>query len=100
MARRDPIFSPDAVRQLKKLRTYDRRAVLDGVQGHLVEAEPDVAMRNKFKLRRTSEFADFELRLGDLRVFYRIEAAGDVVINVIGIKKGNTLIVEGEGFEI
>ncbi len=74
--------------------------LLDGVQRHLVEAEPGETPRNKFKLRRTSEFADFELRLEDLRVLYRIEAAGQVVITVIGIKKGNTLIVEGEGFEI
>lgn len=100
MARRDPIFSPDAVRQLKRLRTYDQRAVLDGVQGHLVEAEPDEATRNKFRLRRSSEFADYELRIGDLRVFYRIEASGEIVITVIGIKKGNTLVVEGEQFEI
>lgn len=89
-----------AVRQLKRLRTYDQRAVLDGVQGHLVEAEPDEATRNKFRLRRSSEFADYELRIGDLRVFYRIEASGEIVITVIGIKKGNTLVVEGEQFEI
>ncbi len=61
--------------------------LLDGVQRHLVEAEPGETTRNKFKLRRTSEFADFELRLEDLRVLYRIEAAGQVVITVIGIKK-------------
>ncbi len=100
MARRDPIFSPDAVRQLKKLRTHDQRAVLDGVYRHLVEAEPDEATRNKFRLRRSSEFADYELRIGDVRVFYRIEASGEIVITVIGIKKGNTLIIEGEQFEI
>jgi mRNA-degrading endonuclease RelE of RelBE toxin-antitoxin system len=100
VARRDPIFSPDAARQLKKLRTYDQRVVLDGVQGHLVEADPDETTRNKFRLRRSSEFADYELRIGDVRVFYRIEASGEIVITVIGIKKGNTLVVEGEEFEI
>ena len=100
MARRDPIFSPDAVRQLKKLRTYDQRAVLDGVYRHLVEAEPDATTRNKFRLRRSSQFADDELRLGDLRVFYRIEASGEIVITVIGVEKGNMLVVEGEQFEI
>lgn len=100
MARRDPIFSPDAARQLKKLRTYNQRAVLDGVQGQLVEADPDETTRNKFRLRCSAEFADYELRIGDVRVFYRIEASGEIVITVIGIKKGNTLVVEGEEFEI
>ena len=100
MARRDPGFSPDAVRQLKKLRTHDQRAIVDGVQKHLVEAEPDETTRNKFRLRRSSDFADYELRLGDLRLFYRIEASGEVIVTVVGVKEGNKLIVEGEEFEL
>jgi hypothetical protein len=35
------------------------------------------------------------LRLEDLRVFYRIEDA-DVLITVIGRKRGNALIVKGK----
>ncbi len=100
MARRDPIFSPDAVRQLKKLRTFDQRAIVDGVQKHLVEAEPDETTRNKLRLRRSSEFADYELRLGHLRLFYRVETSGQVIVTVIGVKKGNKLVVEGEEFEL
>ena len=100
MARRDLVFSPDAVRQRKKLRTYNQRAVLDGVHRHLVEGEPDETTRNKFRLRRSSQFADYELRLGDLRVFYRIGRGDEIVITVIGVKKGNTLVIEGESFEI
>ena len=100
VARRDPVFSPDAVRQLKKLRAYDQRAVVNGVRKHLVEAEPDETTRNKFRLRRTSDFADYELRLGDLRAFYRVESSGDVIVTIVGVKKGDKLIVEGEEFEL
>ena len=99
MARRDPIFSPDAVRQFKKLKAYDQRVIVDGVQKHLVDAEPDETTRNKFRLRRASEYADCELRLEDLRLFYRIES-GEVIVTVIGVKEGNTVIVEGEEFEL
>ena len=67
---------------------------------HLVEAEPDEATRNKFRLRRTPDFADYELRLGDLRVFYRIESSGDIIVTIIGVKGGEKLIVEGEEFEL
>lgn len=96
----EPVFSPDAVRQLTKLRTYDQRLVLDGVQRHLVHARPTETSRNKFRLRRESQWADFELRLGDIRVFYRVDQSNLVTITLIGVKKGNALIIEGEEFEL
>lgn len=99
MARRDPIFSPDAVRQLKKLRAFDQRAILDGVRQHLVEGDPAEKTRNKFRLRRMSEVADYELRLGELRVFYRI-TIHEVIVTVIGVKKSGKLLVEGKEFEV
>ena len=100
MAKREPVFSPDAVRQFKKLRAYDRSAIIDGVQKHLVEAEPDETTRNKFRLRRSSDVADYELRLGDLRLFYRITLSGEIIVTVIGVKEGDKLFVEGEEFEL
>jgi mRNA-degrading endonuclease RelE of RelBE toxin-antitoxin system len=100
VARPDPVFSPDAVRQFKKLRAYDRRSIVEGVRKHLVEAEPDTTTRNKFRLRRSSEITDYELRLGDLRLFYRIEAPGEVIVTVIGVKEGDKLVVEGEEFDL
>ncbi len=99
MARPDPKFSPDAVRQLKKLKAFDQRAVLDGVRQQLVEADPAERTRNKFRLRRKSEVADFELRLGALRVFYRL-TDDDLIITVIGVKERHKLLVEGKEFEI
>jgi mRNA-degrading endonuclease RelE of RelBE toxin-antitoxin system len=99
MARQEPVFSPDAVRQFKKLRRYDRRIILDGVKTHLV-SRPGQSSRQKFRLRRASEWADYELRLGQLRVFYHIDPSDLVLITLIGVKQGNTLIVEGEEFEL
>lgn len=100
MARREPVFSPDAVRQFGKLRAYDRRLVVDGVRKHLVEAEPAETTRNKFPLRRVSDYADYELRLGELRVFYRVDSSGDIIVTLIGLKDGEKLIVEGEEFKL
>ncbi len=100
MARREPRFSPDAVRQLKRLRTYDQRIILDGIKKHLVGGDPLAASRNKFRLRRTSGWADYELRLGDLRVFYRVNDSKLVTIMLVGRKKGNLLMVDGKEFEL
>lgn len=49
------------------------------------------------KRLRTNPLAEFELRVGDLRVLYNVEAA-EVVLLVVGRKVGNKLIVEGEEF--
>lgn len=64
---------------------------------HLRESDPTRPTRNRFRLRRPSEHADFELRVRDLRVFYRV--SGDQVqVAIIGRKQGNALVVEGRRF--
>ncbi len=64
-----------------------------------MESDPRTQTRNKFRLRRASEAADYELRLGELRVLYRIQESV-VFITVVGIKRKNTLIVKGEEFPL
>ena len=49
------------------------------------------------KRLRPNLFADFELRVGDLRVLYNVDE-GEVVVLLVGRKVGNKLIVEGEEF--
>jgi hypothetical protein len=41
--------------------------------------------------------AEYELRTGDLRVLYDVEAE-EVIVSVVGRKVGNKLIVAGEEF--
>jgi hypothetical protein len=43
-----------------------------------LEGEAEDATRNTFRLRRPSPHADYELREGDWRVFYRVE--GEAVL--------------------
>ena len=100
MTMQEPILSNRAIRQLKDLRPYDQKLVIDGIHKHLVEADPGKKTRNKFPLRRASEHADFELRLGDLRVFYRVEEDDAVYVALIGRRDGNRLLIDGEVFEL
>jgi hypothetical protein len=86
-----------AVRQFRRLPQTGRTEILDGIQTHLVEADPTETSRNKFRLRHPSEFADFELRLSKWRVFYRVLEA-DVIITLVGKKEGNRLLIDGEEF--
>ena len=86
-----------AVRQFRLLPKIGRTAILEGIQTHLVDADPTETTRNKFRLRRPSEHADFELRLIQWRVFYRVREA-DVIIALVGKKEGNRLLIDGEEF--
>jgi len=69
--------------------------IKEAIRLHLIEADPSQTTRNKFRLRRPSEYADFELRAGNWRVFYRVDQHR-VIVTLVGEKKGSRLIVEGE----
>lgn len=79
MARR-VVFKPQALEHLEWLPVRQQRMVTDGIRRHLVENDPQAESRNKFRLRRESTSADYELRVENLRVL------------------GNALIVKGEEF--
>jgi len=90
-------LSPDAVRQLRALRAHDRRLVKDQIRQQLGESDATEETRNRFRLRRPSRVADYELRIRDWRVFYRvIDETAQVVL--VGRKRGNFLIIDRKRF--
>jgi mRNA-degrading endonuclease RelE of RelBE toxin-antitoxin system len=93
------VLSEEAVGQYRRLRKADRAFVKEGMRRHLALADPAETSRNKFRLRRMSPVADYELRLGNWRVFYRL---GDdrVEVTLIGEKRGSVLMVAGEEFRL
>jgi mRNA-degrading endonuclease RelE of RelBE toxin-antitoxin system len=96
---RDVRFTPDAVRQFKKLPKATRALIKEAVRTHLLGADPAQETRNKFRLRRISPFADYELRSGPWRVFYRLDGE-HVLVTLIGEKRGAALVVEGEELKL
>ena len=58
-----------------------------------------VETRNRFRLRRLSPHADFELRVEPWRVFYRVQEEL-VIVELIGLKKGNVLLIDGKEFDL
>ena len=93
------LFTADALRQFKKLPRVVRPFLKEAIRTHLIEADPAETNRNKFRLRRASAYADYELRAGDWRIFYRV-LGDDVTVTLLGEKRGHTLIVEGEELEL
>ncbi|RMH17482.1 MAG: hypothetical protein D6701_07450 [Gemmatimonadetes bacterium] len=95
--KREVVLSPAATRQFRALRAYDQGLLREAMKTQLQDDDAMQENRNRFRLRRPSEFADFELRARDLRVFYRV-AQDQVQVALIGRKRGNALIVEGRRF--
>ena len=93
------VFSPAAVRQFKRLPVAARRLIKDTIRERLAEQDSTEEARNRFRLRRISEHADYELRVDPCRVFYRVQDQ-TVTVELIGRKKGNILLIEGKEFEL
>jgi mRNA-degrading endonuclease RelE of RelBE toxin-antitoxin system len=93
------VFSPAALRQYKKLPARVRVLLKSTIAQRLLQEDPTLEDRNRFRLRRASVYADYELRVEVWRVFYRVQAQR-VVVELIGRKDGNRVIIEGQEFEL
>lgn len=93
------VFSPAAVRQFKRLPAAARSLLKDVIRERLAEEDPTEETRNRFRLRRVSDYADYELRVDSWRVFYRVEEK-TVTIELIGRKEGNVVLIAGKEFKL
>jgi mRNA-degrading endonuclease RelE of RelBE toxin-antitoxin system len=87
----------EAKAQLLNLSPREQRIVGDGIAARLLE-RPTSPSRAVKRLR-PNPLAGYELRLGDLRVFYNVvEENTEVLVVLVGRKVGNALFVEGKEF--
>lgn len=93
------VLSPAAVRQYNKLPAAARSLLRKEIRERLALEDPTEDTRNRFRLRRVSPYADFELRIEPWRVFYRVRE-DRVIVELIGRKRGNVLLIEGKEFKL
>ena len=87
-------FTRDAIEDLKAFRKFEQKQILDAIEAQL-RHEPTVKTRNRFPMR-PNPVAQWELRVGRYRVFYRVEEQERIVIiEAIGFKIGSQLFVRG-----
>ncbi|MCK4485636.1 MAG: hypothetical protein KAU38_02620 [Desulfobacterales bacterium] len=93
-------YSPDAEDHLRRLTARHRSIVLDNVDDQLIY-QPDVETRNR-KPMRPNPIAPWELRIGDLRVYYDFseEPKKVVYVRAIGIKDRNIVRIGGEEIQL
>ena len=84
-----------ADRQFRALLVRDQRILEAAILSRL-QHQP-ITPTKAIKRLRPNPLAQYELRVGALRVLYNVED-DEVVILIVGRKVGNKLIVEGEEF--
>ncbi len=90
----------DAARtDLREFRKMDQTMLIEAIETQL-RFEPDVPTTNRKRLR-TNPYVEWELRVGDFRVFYDLDAASrQVVVKAIGRKDRSQLSIGGEEFKL
>jgi mRNA-degrading endonuclease RelE of RelBE toxin-antitoxin system len=91
-------LTDSAIEDLDFFRKNERRLIADGI-AHFLTQDANVETRRRKPLR-PNRLAQWELRLGDYRVFYVIEADERVKIVAVGHKVHNDLYIRGEKVEL
>lgn len=94
------LYSPEAVEHLTALSKAEQVRVLDEVDQQLTE-QPMLPTRRR-KLLRPNPIAPWELRIGNIRLFYSIEEEPAPVVSMkaIGKKIHNELWIGGERIKL
>jgi mRNA-degrading endonuclease RelE of RelBE toxin-antitoxin system len=89
-------YSPDAEDHLRTLTVRQQAIVLDTVDEKLTH-QPTVETRNR-KPMRPNPLAPWELRIGNLRVYYDVEEEPEFVVYVraVGVKQRNRVRIGKE----
>lgn len=93
-------YTDAAIEHLKFLTTRQQRTVLDTVDEQL-KYQPLVETRNR-KPMEPNSLATWELRIGNLRVYYNVEenTVSVVYIQAVGVKNRNRVRIGQEEIEL
>lgn len=92
-------FSEDALLDLDALKKSQRVAAVKAAESQL-QQDPLTASRHRKQLRE-NPISSWEMRVGDLRVFYDVDVPNKVVlVKAVGVKEHNRLFIRGKEFEL
>jgi mRNA-degrading endonuclease RelE of RelBE toxin-antitoxin system len=93
-------YAEAAVGHLRRLSARQRATVLDVVELQLTH-QPAVPSRNRKRLRENT-LAPWELRIGDIRVYFDVDETPEAVVTVraIGAKRRERVVIGGEEVDL
>ena len=78
-------YSQEAAKDVRRLRVYDQRRILDGIDRHL-RYLPTLVSRSRIKLMLQPFWCQFRLRLEEFRVYYDVDGSRRAV-NILRVLK-------------
>jgi mRNA-degrading endonuclease RelE of RelBE toxin-antitoxin system len=80
-------YSQEAVNDLVAIRAYDQRAIIDGIEQHLIN-QPRLVSRSRIKEMLQPFWSQYRLRIEDFRVYYDVDDAARVIYILRVLSKG------------
>jgi mRNA-degrading endonuclease RelE of RelBE toxin-antitoxin system len=91
-------FTRSASADLAHFRAADQRVIVEAIRVYLtIDANNESRRRKRLT---ENPVAPWELRVGDYRVFYEVDADATVTILAIGVKEHNDLFIRGKQVEL
>jgi mRNA-degrading endonuclease RelE of RelBE toxin-antitoxin system len=81
-------YADEAVADLRALRAYDQRRILDGIERHLT-FQPKFVSKSRIKAMVQPFWSQFRLRMDDYRVYYDVDDETRVVFVLRVLMKTN-----------
>ena len=93
-------YSPATDEHLRALSARQRAMVFDAVDEQLAR-QPAIETKNR-KPMRPNPLAPWELRIGDLRVYYEIAEEPEAVVTIlaVGVKDRNRVLIGGKEIQL
>lgn len=91
-------IDPAALTDLRSLRAYDRRAILDMIERVLISA-PTHLSKSRIKRLRGVDSPQYRLRVGEFRVFYDVVGSHVYVLRILS-KASVAEYLKEMGYEI
>ena len=92
-------FTDAAIADLKLLKKAERRTIINELERKLIN-QPAVETRNRKKLR-PHQLAEWELLLGNFRIFYDVDQDNELIrIQAVGYKVSSRLIIQGKEYKL
>ena len=87
-------YATAAIDDLRGMRAFNRREILDGVELHL-RHDPTFVSQSRIKAMAQPFWSEYRLRIGDFRVYYDVDQVGRLV-NVLRILMKTTTQTRGD----
>lgn len=91
-------LSPQAIKELESLRSFDRAAIMEQI-GRILSTNPTLESKARIKRLRGPGPTQYRLRVGDFRVFYDVEEDRIEVVRVMSKEAATRYQGEREGVD-